>query len=324
MHKQIHFSDTARKVDVLLILWYYDRECKNMGMHCFFPKGATGHMKVRITSDSTCDFSREMKKRFQVGIIPLYVIKDGIAYRDSKDITCDEIFAHVAAGGALCTTSAVSQSEYEDFFEKQLEGYDGLVHVSLSSEMSSCHQNAVIAAEKFKNVHVVDSRNLSSGQGLIVIRGSELAQKGELTAKEIAEELRAFAPKVDASFIVDDLTYLRKGGRCSALAALGANLLSIKPCIEVHDGKMSVARKYRGAFRKALKAYVADRLKEDDTIDASRIFITHTPVAEGVVDTVKTEVEACKKFDEVIESDAYCVISCHCGPNTLGILYTHK
>ena len=178
----------------------------------FFPKGATGHMKVRITSDSTCDFSREMKKRFQVGIIPLYVIKDGVAYRDSKDITCADIFTHVAAGGALCTTSAVSQSEYEDFFAQQLEGYDGLVHINLSSEMSSCYQNAVIAAEKFKNVHVVDSRNLSSGQGLIVIRGSELAQKGELTAREIAEDLRAFAPKVDASFIVDDLTYLRKGG----------------------------------------------------------------------------------------------------------------
>ena len=281
-------------------------------------------MKVRITSDSTCDFSREMKKRFQIGIVPLYVIKDGIAYRDSKDITCDEIFAHVAAGGALCTTSAVSQSEYEDFFEKQLEGYDGLVHVSLSSEMSSCHQNAVIASEKFKNVHVVDSRNLSSGQGLIVIRGSKLAEKGNMTAEEIANDLRAFAPKVDSSFIVDNLDYLRKGGRCSALAALGANLLSIKPCIEVHDGKMSVARKYRGTFPKALRMYVRDRLKDDDTIDTSRIFVTHTPVAEGIVEGVKAEVENCKKFDEVLESEAYCVISCHCGPGTLGVLFIRK
>ncbi len=281
-------------------------------------------MKIRITSDSTCDFSHEMKKRFHVGVVPLYVIKDGIAYRDSKDITCDEIFAHVAAGGALCTTSAVSQSEYEDFFEKQLEGYDGLVHVNLSSEMSSCHQNAVVAAEKFKNVHVVDSRNLSSGQGLIVIRGAELAEKGEMTAEEIAADLRSFAGKVDASFIVDNLEYLRKGGRCSTLTALGANLLGIKPCIEVKDGKMIVGRKYRGTFQKALKLYVRDRLKEDDTIDPRRIFITHTPVGEGVVDTVRTEVESCKKFDEILESDAYCVISCHCGPNTLGILYTHK
>lgn len=281
-------------------------------------------MKVRITSDSTCDFSREMKKRFHVGIVPLYVIKDGVAYRDSKDITCEEIFAHVAAGGALCTTSAVSQSEYEDFFEKQLEGNDALVHINLSSEMSSCHQNALVAADKFKNVHVVDSRNLSSGQGLIVIRGSQLAEKGDMTAEEIANDLREYAKKVDASFIVDNLEYLRKGGRCSALAALGANLLSIKPCIEVHDGKMSVARKYRGTFQKALKMYVRDRLKEDDTVDTSRVFITHTPVADGIVDAVKSEVESCKQFDEVLESEAYCVISCHCGPNTLGVLYTHK
>lgn len=281
-------------------------------------------MKVRITSDSTCDFSHEMKKRFHVGIVPLYVIKDGVAYRDSKDITCEEIFAHVAAGGALCTTSAVSQSEYEDFFEKQLEGYDGLVHVNLSSEMSSCHQNALVAAEKFKNVHVVDSRNLSSGQGLVVIRGAELAASESMTAEEIASDLRAFASKVDASFIVDKLDYLRKGGRCSALTALGANLLSIKPCIEVRDGKMLVGRKYRGTFIKALRSYVRDRLREDDTIDQSRIFITHTPVDAGVVDAVRSEVESNRQFDEIIESEAYCVISCHCGPNTLGILYVHK
>lgn len=258
-----------------------------------------------------------------MGIVPLYVIKDGVAYRDSVDITCTEIFAHVAAGGALCTTSAVSQSEYEDFFTKELEGYDGLVHISLSSEMSCCHQNALVAAEKFKNVQVVDSRNLSSGQGLVVIRGAELAAKGDMTAKEIAEELRSFAAKVDASFIVDKLDYLRKGGRCSAVAALGANLLSIKPCIEVHDGKMGVSKKYRGTFQKVLRSYVRERLA-DDTIDDSRIFITRTPVDDAVVEQVRAEVNACRTFGEIIDSDAKCVISCHCGPNTLGILYVHK
>lgn len=281
-------------------------------------------MKVRITSDSTCDFSPEQQERFHVGIVPLYVVKNGVAYRDSVDITCDEIFAHVAAGGALCTTSAVSQSEYEDFFARETEGYDGLVHINLSSEMSSCHQNAVVAAEKFKNVHVVDSRNLSSGQGLIVIRGAELAEKGEMTAEEIAADLRAFANKVDASFVVDKLDYLRKGGRCSAAAALGANLLSIKPCIEVRDGKMGVSKKYRGSFKKALRMYVRERLANDDTIDTTRIFITHTPVEDDVLESVKEEVNACRQFDEVLEADAKCVISCHCGPNTLGVLYVHK
>jgi len=258
-----------------------------------------------------------------VGIVPLYVVKEGVAYRDSVDITCDEIFAHVAAGGALCTTSAVSQSEYEDFFAHELEGYDGLVHINLSGEMSSCYQNALIAAEKFNNVQVVDSRNLSSGQGLVVIRGAELAAKGDMSAQEIANDLRAFAGKVDASFIVDKLDYLRKGGRCSAIAALGANLLSIKPCIEVKDGKMGVSKKYRGTFRKVLKAYVQERLN-DPTIDTSRIFITNTPVAEGVTEQVRQDVTACKQFDEILENEAKCVISCHCGPNTLGILYVHQ
>lgn len=280
-------------------------------------------MKIRITSDSTCDFSPALQERFGIGVVPLYVVKDGVAYRDSVDITCAEIFAHVAAGGMLCTTSAVSQSEYEDFFAKQLEGYDGLVHVNLSGEMSCCHQNALVAAEKFKNVHVVDSRNLSSGQGLVVIRGAELAEKGDMTAEAIAADLREFAARVDASFIVDKLDYLRKGGRCSAAAALGANLLSIKPCIEVKNGKMSVGKKYRGSFKKALRMYVRERLN-DDTIDLKRVFITRTPVDEGVAEDVRSEVLAMKPFEEVIDSEALGVISCHCGPNTLGVLYVHK
>lgn len=281
-------------------------------------------MKVRITSDSTCDFSSALQERYQVGVVPLYVIKNGVAYRDSVDITSDEIFAHVAAGGALCTTSAVSQSEYEDFFAREMEGYDGLVHVNLSSEMSSCYQNALVAAEKFKNVHVVDSRNLSSGQGLVVIRGAELAAEDKMTAAEIAAELRAYANRVDASFVVDKLDYLRKGGRCSAVAALGANLLSIKPCIEVRDGKMSVGKKYRGTYQKALRMYVRDRLTNGEDIDETRIFITSTRVAEETVDGVRQEVAALKTFGETLENNAMGVISCHCGPNTLGVLYVHK
>jgi len=281
-------------------------------------------VKVRITSDSTCDFSSALQERYQVGVVPLYVIKNGVAYRDSVDITSDEIFAHVAAGGALCTTSAVSQSEYEDFFAREMEGYDGLVHVNLSSEMSSCYQNALVAAEKFKNVHVVDSRNLSSGQGLVVIRGAELAAEDKMTAAEIAAELRAYANRVDASFVVDKLDYLRKGGRCSAVAALGANLLSIKPCIEVRDGKMSVGKKYRGTYQKALRMYVRDRLTNGEDIDETRIFITSTRVAEETVDGVRQEVAALKTFGETLENNAMGVISCHCGPNTLGVLYVHK
>lgn len=281
-------------------------------------------MKIRITSDSTCDLSAQLLERFDVGIIPLYVVKDGVAYKDSEEITTDDIFAHVAAGGALCTTSAVSQMDYEEFFARQLSGCDGLVHVTISGEMSVCFNNACEAAKRFANVHVVDSRNLSTGQGLVVMAGAELAAQGTLGAAEIAEKMRDVARHVDASFVVDKLDYLRKGGRCSALAALGANLLGIKPCIEVREGTMLVGKKYRGSFEKALRMYVRDRLSGATDIDQTRIMLTHTPVADGVTEAVRSEIMAYQHFEEILDTDAHCTVACHCGPNTLGILYIRK
>jgi len=281
-------------------------------------------MRIKITSDSTCDLTRELLNRFNISVVPLYVVKDGVAYKDSVEITTDEIFAHVAAGGSLCSTAAVSEADYCAFFRRELEGYDGLVHVTISSEMSVCYQNACNAAKKFENVHVVDSRNLSSAQGLLVMEGAEMAQKGEMTAAEIAEAMRALTPKIDASFCVDRLDYLRKGGRCSAVAALGANLLSIKPCIEVHDGKMLVAKKYRGHYDKVLTTYVHERLFDNDTLRLKRIMVTHTPVEDGIVDLVKNEIRACQPFEEILETEALGTVACHCGPHTLGILYIHK
>lgn len=281
-------------------------------------------MRVSITSDSTCDLSAESLARFHVTVAPLYVIKDGKSFRDGVDITNEDIFAHVRAGGGLCSTSAVSEADYEEFFARALRGCDGLVHVTISDDMSACYQNACIAAKRFENVQVVDSRNLSNGQGLVVMEGAEMAMRGDMRAADIAKALRALTAKVDASFVVDDLEYLRKGGRCSAVAALGANLLGIKPCIEVKDGKMGMGRKYRGAYEKALRAYVRDRLERDDTIRTHRIVICHTAVAEPIVQAVRQEVEACKRFDEVMVANARCTIACHCGPHTLGILYIHK
>ena len=281
-------------------------------------------MKVKITSDSTCDLTPALLQRFNISVRPLYIIKDGVSYQDQVDITTDEIFAHVAAGGSLCSTAAVSETDYAEFFEQEMQGYDGLVHVTISSDMSACYQNACFAAKQFQNVHVVDSRNLSSAQGLIVMEGAEMAAKGEMTAAEIAEAMRAITPKVDASFCVDRLEYLRKGGRCSAVAALGANLLGIKPCIEVRDGKMLVAKKYRGHYDKVLRTYVHDRLAGDDTLRLHRIMVTHTPVDDGIVDLVEQEIRACQPFEEILETNALGTVACHCGPPTLGILYIHK
>ena len=263
-------------------------------------------MKIKITSDSTCDLTQELLDRFHIATVPLYVIMDGVSYRDSVDITTEQIFAHVAAGGALCSTSAVSENDYIEFFTRELQDCEGLVHVTLSSKMSVCYQNACNAARRFEHVQVVDSLNLSSAQGLIVMEGAELAQDQTLDEVQIAQE------------------YLRKGGRCSTVAALGANLLGIKPCIEVHNGQMGVAKKYRGAYEKALRNYVRERLEGNDTLRTHRIMITHTPVDDGIVDMVRDEILQYQPFAEVLPTDARGTISCHCGPNTLGILYIHK
>lgn len=281
-------------------------------------------MKIKITSDSTCDLSRDLLERYNISIIPLYVIKDGQSYRDGVDIRTDDIYAHVDAGGALCTTSAVSMVDYEEFFTREVEGYDGLVHLNISKTMSSCHQNAVNAARQFGNVQVVDSCNLSTAQGLLALEGAEMAMRGNMDEKQIAEALRALTDKVDASFILDRLDYMSRGGRCSSAAALGASLLSLKPCIEVHEGKMGVAKKYRGKLNKVLRDYVRDRLENNDGITTKRIMITHTPMPEGAVELVREEVKKYQNFGEIIETEAQCTIACHCGPHTLGILYINK
>lgn len=281
-------------------------------------------MRVKITSDSTCDLTPELLRRFDISVCPLYIVKDGVSYRDNVDITPADIFAHVEAGGSLCTTAAVSEADYEEFFTREMTGYDGLVHVTISSEMSVCYQNACNAARRMNNVHVVDSRNLSSAQGLIVMEGAEMAAKGGMTAAEIAQAMRDLTPKVDASFCVDRLEYLRKGGRCSTAAALGANLLAIKPCIEVREGNMLVAKKYRGHYDRVLKEYVHERLAGNDTLRLNRIMVTHTPVPDGIVDMVKQEILSCQPFAEILETEALGTVACHCGPHTLGILYIHK
>ena len=281
-------------------------------------------MKIKITSDSTCDLTQELLDRFHIATVPLYVIMDGVSYRDSVDITTEQIFAHVAAGGALCSTSAVSENDYIEFFTRELQDCDGLVHVTLSSKMSACYQNACNAARRFEHVQVVDSLNLSSAQGLIVMEGAELAQDSSLDEVQIAQRLREIVPKVDGSFVLENLEYLRKGGRCSTVAALGANMLGIKPCIDVHNGQMGVAKKYRGTYEKALRNYVRERLEGNDTLRTHRIMITHTPVDDGIVEMVRDEILQYQPFAEILPTDARGTISCHCGPNTLGILYIHK
>lgn len=281
-------------------------------------------MRIKITSDSTCDLSPAIVAQYNIGIVPLTVIKDGQEFKDNVTITPAEIFAHVAGGGALCSTTAVSIGEYQDFFAPLAAEYDGVLHINISAEFSSTYQNACLAASEFDNVVAVDSRNLSTGQGLVVLKACKLAETAE-SLEQLKAELEAFTEKVEASFVVDKLEYLVKGGRCSSAAALGANLLNLKPCIDVKDGKMGVSKKYRGKYDKCLVSYVKERLEGREDLDTSMpIFITQTKVSDECYDAVREAVTAQGLFDTVYETVAGCTVSCHCGPGTLGILFVRK
>ena len=280
-------------------------------------------MRVKIISDSTCDLSPELLERYDIAITPLCVIKDGKEFHDGVDITPADIFTHVDGGGELCSTAAVSQFEYTQMFTRYAKEYDEVVQINIGSNFSCCYQNACLAAQEFDNVFVVDSGNLSTGQGLLVVAAAKLAQQG-VSGIEIAERVRALVPKVETSFLIDRLDYMRKGGRCSTVAALGANLLKLKPCIEVREGKMSVCKKYRGSFEKCIRQYVKERLDGREDIATELVFITHAAADTNVVAAAKEETAQYGSFEEVEETQAGCTVSCHCGPDTLGILFVRK
>lgn len=280
-------------------------------------------MKIKIISDSTCDLSAQLIADNDIALIPLTVVKNDQQFKDGVTITPAEIFAHVAAGGDLCTTAANSIGEYADVFEKYCPDFDGVIVITLGSGFSTCYQSACLAAEDFPNVRVIDSQNLSTGQGLIVLKACELA-KTAVDLDALAEQLRAYTEKVEASFVVDKLDYLVKGGRCSSAAALGANLLNLKPCIEVKGGKMTVGKKYRGNYAKCLANYVKERLENREDIDTDTLFITRTVVDENAYAAVADAAKQYADFKNIYETTAGCTVSCHCGPGTLGIIFVRK
>ena len=280
-------------------------------------------MKIKVLSDSTCDLSQQLLEQHDITLVPLTVVKADEQFKDGVTITPADIFAHVAAGGALCSTAAVSIGEYEDVFAQYCSDYDGVILINIGSGFSACHQNARLAAEEFPNVRVIDSQNLTTGQGLVVLKACQLAQSAT-DLDELAGELRAYAEKIEASFLVDKLDYLVKGGRCSSAAALGANLLNLKPCIEVKDGKMSVGKKYRGNYAKCLSTYVKERLNGREDIDWDTLFVTKTVVSDDCQEAVMDAIRTHGHFETVHNTVASCTISCHCGPGTLGILFVRK
>lgn len=280
-------------------------------------------MNIKVICDSTGDLSPAMQEKYNISIVPLIVMKENEEFIDGVTITPAEIFAHVANGGNLCSTAARSVLVYQEEFAKYAKDYDGIIHVNIGAEFSSSYQNACIAAEDFDNVRVIDSRNLTIGQGLVALKALELA-KTAANLDELADQLREYASRVETSFILDRLDYMVKGGRCSMAAALGANLLSLKPCIEVKDGKLVVVKKYRGSYDKCLAAYTKDRLANRDSIETDVAVLVHTDVPQKSIDLVDSAIRQYQNFNTLAELTAGCTISCHCGPGTLGLVYVRK
>mgnify|MGYP002571364396 FL=1 len=280
--------------------------------------------KVKIISDSTCDLSEELLIQYDIAVLPHPIVRDGELLQDNVSITPDDIYAHYERTGRLCTTSAPNAYDYEQFWRPWLdEGYE-IVHFTISSEMSTAYNQAVLAAEETGHVYPVDSRSLSTGIGLLVLEACDLRDQG-FAAEEIAARVREDSAKCQASFLVDVIEYLWKGGRCSSVAAIGANLLKLKPRIDVQNGKMLSTKKYRGKTAKCFGAYADDLLKGKDNIRQNRIFITHSGIDEDIIQLVQDKIRQWQPgVEHIYVTRAGGTISCHCGPGTLGILYMYE
>ncbi len=279
--------------------------------------------KIKITCDSTCDLTKEIYEKYGVEVFPLGITLGEELYADGVDVSAPEVFDYVKKTGILPKTSAIAMADYIDVFEKYVnEGYD-VIHINISSEFSSCHQNAKLAAEEVGHVYPIDSRNLSSGSGHLVMAAAEMAANGMETADIVAalEEMKA---RLDVSFVLQTLDYLKKGGRCSGVVALAATALQLRPEIVVVDGTMKVGKKYRGSMEKSITDYVKGRLAGRDDIQLDRIFITHSYVPAELVEKVRALVAELHPFAEIIETKAGCTISSHCGPACLGVLFFKK
>ena len=278
---------------------------------------------IVITSDSTTDLSEELRERYNVAVMPLKITLGGKLYTDGVDITPDDIYAHHDKTGELPKTTATNVNDCLEFFKKYTDSGKTVIHFTISSDMSSTYSNACLAAEELGNVYVIDTKNLSTGGGLLVISAAEMLNEG-LSATEIVEKTKALVPCVDASFVIDSLEYLYKGGRCSALAMFGANLLKLKPCIQVKNGKMDVAKKYRGKYSEVLKQYVTEHIGDRSDIVLDRVFVTHAGCDPQLVDEIVALVKELAPFKEVFMTRAGCTVSSHCGANTLGVLFIRK
>ena len=280
--------------------------------------------KIKITADSTCDLSKELVEKYNIEIVPLGIYLGDDLFTDGVNITPQQIFDYVDKTKILPKTSAVTIYEYTEIFKKYVDDGYTVIHVNISSSMSSSYSNAVKAAEEVGNVYVVDSANLSTGSGHVVLELADMIAEGK-TAKEAVEEIKNIIPKVNASFILGNLDYMKKGGRCSGVAVLGANLLKLKISIEVKDGAMQPGKKYRGPLANVLKEYAEDRLNSVDMkIRKKRVFVTHTCMEDTLPNMIRDFLVEKNYFDEVIITSAGSTVLSHCGKDTLGVLFIEE
>lgn len=270
-----------------------------------------------ISTDSSADVPAEIRERYDIRVIPLHIILDDDCFEDGVNIQPDDLYAFYKKTGRLPKTSAVSVAEYTDFFKELTQDGSSVVHISFSSALSATHQNARLAAEDFDNVYIVDSKSLSTGIALLAIKAAQLAQDG-LDAKTIAHEMEYKREKVVTTFILDKLEFLYKGGRCSGVAMLGANVLGIKPSIVMADGKLQVGKKYRGKLENCQMQYVRDLLEQyAGRIDTDRAFLSRTAgVSDEQMKALQKEIHKTLKFKEYIVSTVGCTITSHCGERT--------
>ncbi len=281
-------------------------------------------MKIKITADSTCDLGEELIKRYDVGIFPLTVVLGEDSFRDGIDISPAEIFDYVAKTGNLPKTAAGSVEAYSEFFAQNLKDCDALIHFNISALASSSYNAASKAAQSFKGkVYAVDSRALSTGQGLLVLKACDLAAEGH-SAQDIVKTVCALRPFVNTSFVPDALDYLHKGGRCSLAALLGAKVLKLHPLIcENTDGQLIAKKKYMGGMERCIRNYISDLHDQYPCYDRTRCFITHSSADESLVELAKKLVAEMFDFKEVHVTVAGSIITSHCGRNTLGVLFIH-
>lgn len=277
-------------------------------------------MKILISSDSICDLPQDIIDKNNIKLISLPITLGENTYLDGVEVTPEVIFDFVDTHKILPKTSAINEYTYSTFFEEQLKSYDEIVHFTISSKMSLCYDNAIKASNNLPNVHVIDSTTLSSGTGLLILHAINLREQGA-SAKEIVEKIEEMKHKVHASFVIEKLDFLYKGGRCSSLQMLGANLLKIRPSILIVDGALSVHKKYKGKMSEVVRNFVIDTLKDNPSYDKATCFITYSSATPDMLQAAYETLQEFGNFENIMESRAGGTITSHCGKNTLGVLF---